>query len=250
MSKSFSDWELYERMIARMMAVQLSTEYCVTPNARISGVISKRKRQIDVLIDSRHDTDNSRRIIVDAKKRKRKLDVTDVEAFKGLMEDIEASHGYLVCPSGYTKAAERRAQEEVSIRIVPLDRLEDFDPSTWPECKNNRCKNGRIFWDGYPEMTMTLRPANSLDITQFKRVSFVHYVGKCDRCGRFHVKCLTCGDILSPLEDSDDDIGHQCTCKLPWFWLASIEQDENGHESAELHAISSFEILTVNRRSF
>src|ERR1043165_2529171 len=103
-------WELYERMIARIVADQLSTDLCVTPNARIIGKISGRSRQIDVLIDSRHDTDNSRRIIVDAKKRTRKIDVTDVEAFRGLMEDVGATHGYLVCPTGHTQAAEKRAQ--------------------------------------------------------------------------------------------------------------------------------------------
>jgi len=234
MATSIPTWELYERMIARMVSDQLSTDYCVTPNARISGVISERSRQIDVLIDARHNTDNANRIIVDAKKRKRKLDVSDVEAFRGLMEDVEATHGYLVCPAGYTKAAERRAQEVVSVRIVPLDRLEDFDPSTWPKCKNARCDRGRIFWDGYPEMTMLLQPLNGSGTEKPKQVSFVYYVGKCDRCGRFHVKCLTCGDIISTTED-DGDIGDQCRCNPPWIWLSSIEQDEQGRKSAELH---------------
>jgi hypothetical protein len=45
---------------------------------------------LDVLIDLRHDTDNSRRLIVDAKKRRRRIDVVQVEAFKGLMEDVGA----------------------------------------------------------------------------------------------------------------------------------------------------------------
>ena len=84
-----------ERMIARLAADELPTEYCVTPNARLIGRISGRSRQIDVLIDLRHDTDNSRRVIVDAKRRKRKVDVTDVEAFRGLMDDVGATHGYL-----------------------------------------------------------------------------------------------------------------------------------------------------------
>jgi hypothetical protein len=53
------------------MADQLSTEFCVTPNALIRGAITGIKRQIDVLIEARHDTDNTRRIIVDAKRRKR-----------------------------------------------------------------------------------------------------------------------------------------------------------------------------------
>lgn len=234
-----------------MIADQISTEYCVTPNARLMGRISGRSRQIDVLIDLRHDTNNSRRVIVDAKRHKRKIDVKEVEAFQGLMQDVGATHGYLVCPNGHTKSAEKRAQSSVSIRLVPLDRLGDFDPSTWPRCEAERCKHGRVFWDGYPELTMRLRPASDPVHGQLHEVRYIHYVGKCDRCGRFHVKCLTCRDILAPPENDEEDHGHQCRCQPPWFWLASIEEDEEGLESAELHAviIPTLKVITADRRS-
>lgn len=248
MTQSLPNWEVYERMIARICADQLSTDFCVSPNARLIGRISGRSRQIDVLIDSRHDTDNSLRIIMDAKQRKRKIDVKDVEAFHGLMEDVGATHGYLVCPVGHTKAAEKRAQNTVSISLIPLDCLDNFDPTTWPKCTDTRCKQGRIFWDGYPEINLILRPLTGLD--EFKEVSFIHYIGKCDRCGAFHVKCLTCEELLSPKYNDDNDIGHQCRCKLPWFWLASIESDEEGRKSAELHAVLGVDkVITVDRRS-
>jgi hypothetical protein len=86
------NWKLYERMIARLVANQSTTDLCVTPNAWMVGQISGIKRQIDVLIDARHDTDNSRRVIVDAKLRKRQIDVRDVETFRGLMADVNATH--------------------------------------------------------------------------------------------------------------------------------------------------------------
>lgn len=35
MASSSPDWQLYERMIARMVADQISTDYCVTPNTRL-----------------------------------------------------------------------------------------------------------------------------------------------------------------------------------------------------------------------
>lgn len=250
MSGSLSGWELYERLVARVIADQLSTDLCATPNARVVGKISKRSRQIDVLIDQRHDSDNSRRVIVDAKKRTRKIDVTDVEAFRGLMEDVGATHGYLVCPTGHTKAAARRAQSAVSIRLLPLDRLQDFDPSAWPTCTFTGCRGGRVFWDGYPEISVALRGASPTESRARARMAFLHYVGKCDRCGRFHVKCLTCGDLISLPESDPDDYGHQCRCKPPWFWLASIEQDEKGAESAELHAVlASGKVITTDRRA-
>jgi hypothetical protein len=250
MSRSQASWELYERMIARLMADQLSTGLCVTPNARIKGGISGRQRQIDVLIDARHDTDNSRRIIIDAKQKKRKIDVKDVEAFRGMMEDVDATHGYLICASGHTKAAERRAQSAVSICLVPLDHIEDFDPTTWPRCLRMGCEHGRIFWDGYPEVSLGLMALNGGGQQSPIRKSFVHNVGKCDRCGKFHVLCATCDQILYVPEDDESDTGHQCACQLPWFWLASIEKDEMGRRSAELHLVmGEGNVETVDRRS-
>ncbi|WP_250634200.1 restriction endonuclease [Pinirhizobacter soli] len=249
-SRKAPSWEVYERLIARMIADQLETGLTVSPNAHVVGKITGVSRQVDVLIDARHDTDNTRRIVVDAKKRSRKVDINDVEAFQGLMADVGATHGYLVSPSGHTKGAEKRAQRTVSIRIVSLDHMENFDPSSWPQCKRKGCRNGRIFWDGYPLLTQTLRPLEASGELESLQVSFVHYVGKCDRCGRFHVWCLTCNDILSLPEADDADEGYQCGCKPPWFWLASVEEDEAGQRSAELHAcLIDGRVETVDRRS-
>lgn len=50
-------------------------------------------------------------------------------------------------------------------------------------------------------------------------------------------------------KENESDNGHQCSCRLPWFWLASIEEDENGRKSAELHLVcASGVIKTVDRR--
>lgn len=242
-------WEKYERMVAQLIANQVSTQMCVTPNAKLVGRFSGRKRQIDVLIDLRHDTDNSRRIVVDAKMRNRRVDVKDVEAFRGLMEDVSATHGYLVCPNGYSRAAEKRAQATVSIRLVPLEYLDNFDPATWPSCQAPSCKDGLVFWNGYPEISFGAVPLSVLVGIEPQRFSYVHYVGKCDRCGSFHVKCVTCGDILAPPEDDESDIGQQCSCRMPWFWIASVEEAADGAQSAELHAVlPNGSVITADRR--
>lgn len=248
MANKLPDWQLYERMIAKLINDQLATDMCVTPNAHITGHITGKKRQIDVVIDSRYDTDNTRRIIIDAKKRTRKIDVTHVEAFLGLMADVGATQGYLICPAGHTATAEKRAQLSVKIRLVPLDQIQDFDPSTWPKCMKHKCVKGRVFWDGYPGITLSLRPQSESYATETQTIDFVHSVGKCDKCGRFHVRCLSCNDIMSIPEDDENDIGHQCSCRHPWFWIASIESDEHGHRSAELHLVSSSGHMTTDRR--
>lgn len=245
MSQKIPAWQRYERLVARLITNQISTAQCVTPNAQIKGVISSRKRQIDVLIDQRHDTDNTNRIIIDTKIKKRQIDIKDVEAFLGLMQDVQATHGYLVCPNGFTKSAERRAQEAVSLRLLPLDMLDDFDPSTWPDCIARTSCKGKIFWDGYPAIDMATR--SIIYPYHDKIFTYIHYVGKCDKCRNFHVKCTECDFTFSPVHDD----GMQCRCQMPWFWLASIETDEKGNESAELHFINSLRqtVTTVTRRS-
>jgi len=64
------------------------------------------------------------------------------------------------------------------------------------------------------------------------------------------VSCATCHQILCVPDDDNNDTGHQCECRLPWFWLASIEEDESGARSAELHLVmGQGEVRTVTRRS-
>lgn len=252
MGRNGPGWKNYERLVAQLVAQQLSTEYCVTPNARVAGALSGRDRQIDVLIDLRHSTDNSRRIIIDAKARSRRIDVTHVEAFLGLMEDVGATHGYLVCPLGYTSAAKRRAQDSVSIRLLPLDRMDHFDPSSWPDCKTPRCGGGKVFWSGYPSIDARVVPLSGA-LNEERCISFIHYVGKCDLCRNFHVRCTVCHELFSPPYGSSADLGHQCLCRNPWFWIASVETDESGRRSAELHFVTvmhgEVRIETVDRRS-
>jgi hypothetical protein len=65
------------------------------------------------------------------------------------------------------------------------------------------------------------------------------------------VHCTTCGDLLSVPEDDEADVGHQCDCKLPWFWLASVEVDGYGERSAELHCVRGLgPVMTVDRRPY
>lgn len=134
--------------------------------------------------------------------------------------------------------------------MLPLDRLDDFDPSTWPSCSSTQRCDGKVFWDGYPSVDILLAPLET-EFRTTKIISYIHYVGKCDRCRNFHIKCITCGSILTPSYDDEENIGFQCQCKMPWFWLASIESDGDGIQSAELHLIEAVKqsVRTVSRRT-
>jgi len=214
------DWRTYERFVASLC--KPSDDLTVTPNAKLIGAISGTPRQIDVLVDARFQEDASRRVIVDAKRWKKKVDVTDVEAFGAMMEDCRASRGILVCSAGFTAAAKRRAQDRIGLRLLPISELRYLDLESWEGCigscqtsKRRRKHRGMVLFDQPFGTTVGNAPL------------IVNLVGKCDECGSFHVWCWTRGSKFALSDQSE----HHCGCS--WFWLTAIESegvDEHGNE--------------------
>lgn len=210
-------WRAYERLVARLVTDEYDSSFTVIPNAHVTGFISRRKRQLDILIDFRYDSDLNRRIIVDAKNRKRPVDIKDVESLEGMMRDVQAQHGILICSNGHTKAAERRAQDVIGIRLVPADDVENIDLHSWDPCLASDCLKGLVLWDVTPSFSIGGGPW------------YIHAIGKCDECGLFHIWCWGCGQRVA-LQVEDE---WYCGCGVPWFWLSSIEPDDEieGYQS-------------------
>ena len=202
-------WRVYERVAACFEMETAGIDVTVIPNASLIGAISGIKRQIDILVDARWEEGLSRRIIYDAKLRKRKLNVTDIEAFEGLMRDVGAAKGVLVCASGWSPAAEARAEELIDIRLLSIEGLDDFDHAAMeacPNCDNVDGTRGMVFWDGqFP-----------LPLTGWAIV----FTGKCDVCRCFAFWCWDCGDK----KVVPDDIVHECGCERSWFVEANAEE--------------------------
>lgn len=117
--KEYED-EVFEELRRRYPALP------ITRNAKVPGRTSKTLRQIDVLIEAQV-LDSPIRIIVDAKKRVKPIDVNDVESFIAMMADVEAHRGILVSTAGYSKTAVSRAHNEVNqdieLDVFSLDEL-------------------------------------------------------------------------------------------------------------------------------
>ncbi len=185
-------WRVYERVVAALEAEGCGIEYSVTPNARLVGAISRVERQVDVLIDLRWSEDLTGRTIVDAKNYASKIDVRDVELFEGMMRDCGAVRGVLVCPNGYTPAAERRAQDAITIKLLTSSEVDGFSWAQYDGClgecneKLNCERNGMVLWDGQ----------HSLGVGGDGTVGgwAIVFTGKCDRCHNFHVWCWDCGE--------------------------------------------------------
>jgi rhodanese-related sulfurtransferase len=221
-------WRAYERLIALLSTDEYDNhQYTVIPNARIKGLISNRKRQLDVLIDFRYDSNLSRRIIIDAKDRKRPIDIKEVEAFEGLMKDVKAKRGILVCSNGHTKSALKRAQKNIGIKIVSSNDIEDLDLNSWDKCLSYNCEKGLVLWDVAPGIFIHDQV-------------FVQAIGKCDECGEFQVWCWSCGNKKSLNYEEE----WRCSCEGPWFWLTAIE-DEFDKKGKFLHKVALLLLITL-----
>ncbi len=229
-------WRAYERLIALLTTDEHNSESStVIPNARMKGYISGRKRQIDVLVDFRYSSDLSRRIIIDAKNRKRPVDIKDVESFEGLMRDVGAKHGILVCANGHTKSALKRAQQHIGIKLIPESKIEELNIYSWDACLHETCSDGLVLWDTTPGLFI-------------EGTAYIQATGKCDACGKFHVWCWSCGNRAF-LHDEDE---WQCSCKGPWFWLTAIEEESNSkgrtNQAVYLLLPTANDVYMIDRR--
>lgn len=205
------DWQVYERIAACFEIEAADMAVSVTPNASLIGSLSGVPRQIDILVDARFDEGVERRIIFDAKRRKRKVDVKDVESFEGMMRDVRASKGVLICSSGWTKAAEARAAELIEIRLMTVKEADELDHAAIDPCPNCRASakqnKGLVFWDG--QLPLPIDGAWAIVFT-----------GKCDRCRSFAFWCWECGEkVVVP-----DREMHVCNCERKWS--IAITDDE------------------------
>ncbi len=196
-------WRIYERVVACFEAQAGRMNASVTPNASIIGSISGVRRQIDVLVDVRWETNANRRVVFDAKLRKRKLTVQDVDAFVGLMTDVQAARGVLVCANGWTKAAKGRADRTIELRLMTEQESEEVDHAAMEPCPHCRPKSSKIkgvvFWDGQFPL-----PLGGWAIV---------FTGKCDVCRSFAFWCWDCGikDVVP------DGTRYECGCERLWF---------------------------------
>ena len=134
------DWKEYEIYITKHFQ-RLFPKTSIQHNVRREGLISKVKRQIDILIEGKvAGFDLS--IIVDCKYFNKKVDVKEVESFLSFLQDLKASKGILITNNGYSKAAYNRAtydSQDIELRIINFEDLEQFQgflaiPYSQSEC--------------------------------------------------------------------------------------------------------------------
>lgn len=103
------EWKKLEYLVVSIQQ-QLSPNASVKHNVMLDGVDSETKRQIDVLVEQ-NVGQYTIRIVIDCKDYSKPVDVKGVEEFRGLVQDVRAHKGALVCPSGFTKSALKLAKK-------------------------------------------------------------------------------------------------------------------------------------------
>jgi len=101
------DYRKLEILVTKIQK-QLAPKAEVLHNVRLDGRESGTKRQVDVLVKE-NVGQYEIKIIIDCKDYKTPVDVKGVEEFDGLLRDVGAQKGVLVCPKGFSDAAKKRA---------------------------------------------------------------------------------------------------------------------------------------------
>ncbi|MDD4911001.1 MAG: restriction endonuclease [Sideroxydans sp.] len=113
------DWLILEELVASIQK-KLAPAASVEHNVHIKGRITQVDRQVDVLV-TQLIGQYKMTIVIDCKDTKRPVDTKGVEEFSGLVNDIGANKGVLVCPAGFTKAALRTAKSHQIELYRPVD---------------------------------------------------------------------------------------------------------------------------------
>ncbi len=123
-------WKAYERQIYEALKAHVAEDAEVTfdegGRQKLPGRYSEIDRQIDVIVQGTFaGLPGVHTMIVDCKSFSENVDVKDVEAFIGLVEDVNADLGLLVTSAGYSSAAKKRAAavRGIILDVVPLDEL-------------------------------------------------------------------------------------------------------------------------------
>lgn len=119
------EWKQLELLVAEIQK-QLAPGATVTHNAKLHGMQSETTRQIDVLVEQSVGQ-YPLRIVLDCKDTAAPVDVKGVEEFDGLVKDVGAHKGAMVCPKGFTASARKRARKLQIDIYSPAD----TDPHKW-----------------------------------------------------------------------------------------------------------------------
>ena len=214
-------WRQYEKQIhERLIALAGGDDEAeIVFDHHLPGRYSGVDRQVDVYVKGSFAGNvGEGTMAVDCKCFERKVNVKDVEAFVGLVEDVNTDLGLIVTTVGFSDAARHRAlaTRGVRVEIVPFDELADWEPEVLfcPVCTDMDSDRapGPLYVDpvsqGVPGAELVLG------------------VGRCWHCRAISMRC-TC-DTLNTLHEAEEGTWQECEGGCGVEWTAEEMTDHKG----------------------
>lgn len=182
--KTPEQWKLFEDEVKRIQA-GLDPDSVVEHDVRMQGLLSRRPRQIDVLVRGTLGG-QAFTIAVECKHYSKRLGIGAVDEFAGKLLDIGVDRGVLYALNGLTQPAKDRAAGSQVPKIALGDLVvsaEHVIPNLrvlftgFGDCPNDNCYTGDIRWTWWESPQGRLR------------------AGSCDTCGTWAVECPTCESV-------------------------------------------------------
>lgn len=190
-------WQEYEEAVGQLYE-HLAAQGSVRRNVRLPDRVTGGLRQVDVWWEvelSGHRLG----VLIDAKLRRGRVDVKDVEEVLALGGAVGAQKCVIVTVEGWTESAEKKAVlAGLDLRILSIqDAFEVLDIEAWRFCPV--CESDCILLDA----------ENAIDLG---RVWFWWLAGHCRSCRAADVWCQECGQrYMVPLGDTV-----ACHCGHRW----------------------------------
>ena len=127
-------WREYEEQIYRHLKEIAGDQGTVDFDQRKPGKYSGVSRQVDVWVTGPFagGVEDCVTAAVDCKHFSVSINVKHVEAFMGLVDDVDADLGVMISSSGFTPAARRRARQR-GFRLHEIAKLELVEFSEWED---------------------------------------------------------------------------------------------------------------------
>lgn len=192
-------WQEYQTAVGKLYE-KMTEMGVVEKDKYIPDRITGQKRQVDVWCELKIDQ-HTINILVDAKYRKKKLDIKDLEEVEGLANAVKANKTIIVTNSGWTEPAQKRAKfSNIDFRILTIeDALSLLFPDKWFMCYS--CKDECVVMD-----------SDGVIFREKNNLFFYWQAGKCRNCKDLYLHCPECGD--RKIIDYNDN--YQCNCKHVW----------------------------------
>jgi hypothetical protein len=176
-------WLVYQKAVAQLKESFGDCE--VVHDHRVIGRKSGIERQVDIWLSATVGGKHTVTVAVECKCFEvTPVQIKDVDAFYGFLDDVGANKGVLISNTGFTDGAKKRADgSTLELETLTIEEAESFD---WADLLDHGCAGldncwGRVRWE--------------FDDGSGSRA------GHCDYCSTFHIKCGDCGYVDSYQED-------------------------------------------------